>query len=387
MPRPRRRIAIFSSSRADLWPLAPIIDQLHGESAADMYVIAAASHLAKALGMALTEIDLPRSMVEVVESGLDADDPVSLAATVARTSEGVARVLADRRPDVLVVLGDRIELLGTMTAATLHRVPVAHLHGGEVTEGAIDDNVRHAVTKLSHLHLCATHLAASRVLAMGEEPWRVHVTGAPGIDRLTNSATRWSAQDVARAVGLPLNRPFGLLSYHPPTARPEDLDAELEATIEGVAGLRTVVATAPGADAGARRVMERLRSWAGSRQGATVIPSLGELYPSAMAAADVVVGNSSSGIIEAPTLGVPVVNVGSRQDGRERAACIIDAPGVAGAVARAVDRALDPDFRRQAATCTNPYGDGRAAPRIVEILLGQPLDALLVKHLCATSPP
>jgi UDP-hydrolysing UDP-N-acetyl-D-glucosamine 2-epimerase len=251
-----------------------------------------------------------------------------------------------------------------------------------VTEGAFDDSVRHAVTKLAHLHLCNAEPYAARIRGMGEEPWRVRVTGDPAIDRLPRLARQWSLDDLGAFAGIDIHRPFGLLTYHPPTLTPDRLGDELESLMHGAEGLATVIATYPCADPGAAEILDRLRRWAKGRDGVALVESLGDRYPAALANADVVLGNSSSGLVETPAFGVPTVNVGDRQRGRARAANVIDVPGDAATVASAIDRALDPKFRAAVASVANPYGDGHAAERVVEALLGAPLDRLLTKRFC-----
>jgi len=310
----------------------------------------------------------------------DDDSPNALAHVAAKTTAGVSDVFLRREPELAVVLGDRYELLSVMTAAVLHGIPVAHLHGGEVTEGAIDDSIRHAITKLSHLHLCANEAYAARIRSMGEEPWRVHVTGAPSLDRLREQADRCSRHDLEEAVGMPIKHPFGLLTYHPPTADPDRCLEELEALLAASSPLETVVVTFPGADPGGQSIIERVSRWQGERDGVALVKSLGPLYPRALADADIVLGNSSSGLVEAPTFGVPVVNVGDRQQGRVRWAGALDVPGDAQLVAAAVRQGLDPGFRASLADAVNPYGDGHAAPKIIELLVNEPLDALRRKR-------
>ncbi|MGH9246597.1 MAG: UDP-N-acetylglucosamine 2-epimerase [Acidimicrobiales bacterium] len=382
--RGERRIAVFTSTRADLWPLSSVVSALADDPRCEVAVVASGSHLADEYGATLREIEVDSGVVRTIDSGLDSsDDPSALVRVAARCAEGMADVFADWRPDLLVVLGDRYELLGVLTAAVLHRVPVGHIHGGEITEGAFDEGIRHAITKLAHLHFCTTEEYAARVRSMGEEPWRVRVTGAPGIDRLRGLAARAGVDELERLTGHPIERPFGLLSYHPPTMHPEAAARELDALLEGCALLRTVIATYPGPDPGAAAIIERLRGWERERgPGTVVVESLGSLYPAAMAHADVMVGNSSSGIIEAPSFGVPVVNVGDRQRGRLRSDGVIDVPGEPAAVREAMGRALSAGFRSAAAGAPNPYGDGRAGPRIARVLIEQPLEPLLHKRFC-----
>lgn len=374
-----RRVAVFSATRADLWPLTPLLRELVADPRLAPTLLATGAHLSSAYGSTVREIG---EWVETVpiDAGLTADDSATgLLAAARREAAGVAEVLDAMRPDLLVVLGDRYELLGVAQAALLFRVPIVHLHGGDVTEGAFDDSVRHAITKLASLHCCATELAARRIRSLGEEPWRVHVTGAPALDGLLARVAATPESEWHDAIGGAPGRPFGVLTFHPPTIAPGRAQAELDALLDACRALGTVVATYPGADPGAQAVLDRLRAFAPTHPDFRLVPSLGAAYASVVAASDVVLGNSSSGIVEVATFGVPVVNVGDRQDGRERPAAVIDAPEAA-AVRAAVDRALDPGFRASLAGRANPYGDGHASARIAAVLAETPLGGLLAKR-------
>jgi UDP-hydrolysing UDP-N-acetyl-D-glucosamine 2-epimerase len=373
-----RRVAVFSATRADLWPLTPLLRRMVADDRLRPTLLATGAHLSSAYGDTLREIGEWIDVVPI-DAGLTADDSaVGLLASARREAEGVAAVLDTTRPDLLILLGDRYELLGVAQAALLLRVPIVHLHGGDVTEGAFDDSIRHAITKLASLHCCATELAACRIRAMGEEPWRIHITGAPALDGLKERVAATPDSEWQATIGGAPDRPFGVVTFHPPTIAPHRSIGELDAILATCGRLGTVVATSPGADPGAQAIIERLHAYAPSHPDFRIVASLGASYAPAVATADVVIGNSSSGIVEVPTFGVPVVNVGDRQAGRERPAAVIDAP-TPDRVDAAVTQALDPAFRARLIDRPNPYGDGQASPRIVEVLAGTTLDGLLAK--------
>ena len=283
----------------------------------------------------------------------------TFTAATERFSAEPGRAFERGGPDLIVLLGDRLEMLAAALAALPLTIPVAHLHGGEVTEGAIDEQARHAITKLAHLHFPAAEPYARRIRQMGEEPWRVHCAGAPGLDRFAQRAAL-SREELARRLGLPLRRPTLLVTFHPVTLEPGEAgrhSAELAAALEMVDG--DVIVTYPGADAAHDAVIGPLESLAATRPGTRMVPALGEDgYGALLREADVMVGNSSSGLIEAPSFGLPVVNVG---------------------ILAGIRRALAPEFRASLHGLVNPYGDGRASPRIARVLREVELGPRLIR--------
>jgi UDP-hydrolysing UDP-N-acetyl-D-glucosamine 2-epimerase len=264
---------------------------------------------------------------------------------------------------------------------------VAHLHGGEVTEGAIDEQIRHAITKLAHLHFPAAEPYAARVRQLGEEAWRVHCCGAPGLDRLRARAVL-SRQALASRLELPLGHPTILATFHPETLAVADVPRQVEefaAALEKVEG--DLIVTAPGADTAHRTVSAAMASLAARRPATRLAVALGEEgYCSLLREVDVMVGNSSSALIEAPTFELPAVNIGDRQRGRLRAANVIDVGHDREAIAAAIRRALDPGFRQRLAGLANPYGDGHAAPRIARVLREVELGPRLVRKRFLDAP-
>jgi UDP-N-acetylglucosamine 2-epimerase (non-hydrolysing) len=362
------RAVVFVGGRADLGPLTPVIRQLCATPEVDVLVATAVALDATALQAELSAAGLP-DLPAVVGVGpqLVGTDPEALASTGAAASVGMAGLLADG--DVLVVLGDRWELPWIVMPAVIAGIPVVHLHGGEITEGAIDERVRHAVTKLADQHCVASEDAAQRLRQLGEEPARVHVTGAPGLDRYVGQRPA-AEHELARLVGEAWRRPLALFTYHPvTTSEPADSARQAAAALRATAGAAgSVLVTHPGPDRGREEVLEALLDEAREHPHVTVIPSLGPLYPAVVAACDVVVGNSSSGVIEAAAFAVPAVDIGVRQQGRLRGANVLHAEDDPASVADALVRALDPGFRAAVAGMANPYGDGSASTRIAEVV-------------------
>jgi UDP-hydrolysing UDP-N-acetyl-D-glucosamine 2-epimerase len=348
----------------------------------------AGGHLSPRFGRSVESIEHAGWPITArVETTGVSDAAVEVAAGAGLGAVGFARAFARNRPDLIVVLGDRIEMLAAAMAALPLAIPVAHLHGGEITEGAIDEQARHALTKLAHLHFPAAEVYARRILQMGEEPWRVHCVGAPGLDRFARLPAM-PRPELARRIGLPLRHPTLLVTFHPVTLEPGEAGwhaEELAAALASVEG--DMVITYPGADAAHAAVIERLEALAAARPGTRMMPSLGEEdYDALLREADVMVGNSSSGLIEAPSFGLPVVNVGIRQRGRLRAPNVIDVGYRREEIEAGIRRALQPGFRESLRGLVNPYGDGRAAPRIADVLISVDLGPRLLRKRFVDRP-
>ena len=367
-----RRVLVLTGTRAEYGLFHPLLALLEAAPDFDVALLVTGTHLSERFGMTVNEIEADGHRIAArVELPLEDDSPLGVARATGAAVAGIAEALAAENPDVLVVLGDRYEALAAATAAALLRVPVAHLHGGEITEGAIDDSVRHAITKLAALHFVATDEYAQRVIRMGERPDTVFVVGALGVD---NALQTHLIADSALAseLGFEFVSPTALTTFHPVTlddggglAQMEELLAAFDAMPE----LRVLV-TMPNADAGNQVIAARLAEWTqANATRAKAFPSLGRVrYLSAMAASDVVVGNSSSGIIEAPSFGKPTVDIGDRQAGRTRAASVIHAEPDRTAIVSAIRQALGVQARELASKRANPYGDGHAAERIASAL-------------------
>ncbi len=371
------RVAVFVGTRADLGPLSPVIGVLDAAPDLDLTVLTGVAYGVTELAAALPVPPTPwNGRIRALAEPIPSVDAAAVLAHGPRLAAGIAAYLEAGPPDVLIVLGDRWELLHVVPPAVLSGVPVVHLHGGEVTEGSLDERVRHALTKLADVHCVASADAAARVRQLGEPAERIHVTGAPGLDRLTGVGPLDDAA-LAEVIGRPVERPVALFTYHPPTAyaaAPVGRWAAeaLAATLEHCG---TVIATHPGMDVGRDDVLAALVAAADADSRVVVHPSIGAVYPSVLASIDVVVGNSSSGVIEAATLGIPAVDVGDRQRGRLRGDNVIHAAEGREAVAAAVGRALTPGHRALAAAAGNPYGSGDASRRILDIVRAAPATA------------
>jgi len=376
-------VAVFVGTRADLGPLSPVLEQLQAADDVTLRVLTgvmyAAGDLVAALPTSASEDDWRTAVVPLA-------DPMSEVTVEAQLEQGAVlaraagQALRGHEVDVLVVLGDRWELLYVVPPAVLLGVPVVHLHGGEVTEGALDERVRHAVTKLGDQHCVASEDAAARVRQLGEPADRVHVTGAPGLDRLAGVAPISDAE-LGNLLGSTVERPLALFTYHPPTAQSGAPVGEWarEAAEAALATCGTVVATHPGMDEGRDEILDALTGLAAREPRLRLVAALGRDYPRVLAAADVVVGNSSSGVIEAATVHVPAVDIGERQRGRLRGDNVVHAAEGRVAVEAALRTALGERWREHSAHVTNPYGTGTASAHILAIVRTAAL-GLRAKH-------
>ena len=378
-----RTIAVVTTSRADYAHLYWPIKALQARPAIDVRLIAMGAHLSPEFGTTVGEIERDGFVVhERVECLLSSDTDVGMAKSIGVATLGLAEVLGRLRPDILLLIADRYELLAPASVALALRIPIAHIEGGEVSEGAIDDAVRNALTKLSHIHFTPTETARRRVVAMGEEPWRVHRVGAPSLDHLRHRQLP-SRADVLARLKLELRPPTIVVAYHPVTIARDTL----RETDEIFAALARIPAQKlfcfPNADSGSRALIARTLAYCEAHAGDRMFVNLNFDFWALLHEADALVGNSSSGIMETPSLRLPTVNIGLRQHGRERAANIIDAEPRADAIVAAVERALDPGFRAGLAGMESPYGDGTAGERIADVLSAVPLGEKLLHKRAA----
>ena len=375
-----RKICIVTASRADYGLLRWLMDEVAGDDDLVLQVVVTGAHLLPSFGETWREIDADGHQVdEKVEIGPDDDTPIAAARALSRATVGLADAFGRIEPDIVVVLGDRYEILGAASAALLLNLTVAHIHGGEVTEGALDDSVRHAVTKLSHLHFVAAAPYQRRIVQMGEDPKNVFNVGALGVEA-ARRASKVGQDDLERDLGMPLSRPLFVVTFHPVTREPAANDAGISALLDALAEYNDarIVFTGVNADPGYSAIDDAIREFAKARTDRVGhVESLGaQRYLSLVGIADVVIGNSSSGIIEAPALGVPTVNIGDRQKGRLMAGSIVNCPENVAAIRDAIKTALAPGFMDGAGRTPFPYDGGDAAARICAELKGVDLTGI-----------
>lgn len=386
----KRVIGVVTGSRADFGLLQPLLTEIERDPQLKLLLFVTGMHFAPEFGMTLEEITAAGFCQPIcVETQLAGDGATAMSKSMGLGLLGFADVWQrpQQRPDILVALGDRYEILAAVLAAVAHRIPVAHISGGEVTEGALDDVFRHSISKLSHLHFVGAAVSGERLLRMGELPERVFMVGDPAIDNIRRLRLL-SRMKLAQNLGIALGRPLLAVTYHPVTRFPEVTKQEFQALQKALADVlfmfpaATIVITRANADPAGREINRQWQQWVDQHSGqAHFVANLGlRNYLSLVKQADAVIGNSSSGLSEAPALRTPSVNLGARQKGRDRAWSVFDCPVVAHAtVLHAIELALRPSVRRRLKDRHSITGDGFAARRMVDILRNVDLIELLHK--------
>lgn len=368
----KRKVAVFTGTRAEYGLLYWLMKDIQTSARLELQVIVSGMHLSPEFGETWKLIEQDGFDIDAkVEMLLSSDTPVGVVKSMGLGTLGFADALDRLRPDVLVVLGDRFEALAIVQAALIMRIPVAHLHGGEITEGAYDDAIRHAISKMAHLHFVAAEPYQRRVIQMGESPERVFNVGAIGLDHLRRSA-KMDLDELAESLGFALRAPYLLVTYHPVTLLEEDPTQSFIALLNALENFpeHQIILTYPNADNGGRAIIPQLEAYAQRQPGRVLaIPSLGfRRYLSAVSMAAAVVGNSSSGIIEVPAFGIPTVNIGARQKGRLAADSVLHCEPTAESIGLALHQALSDEFAEISKMAVNPYGQGNASEAIVNVL-------------------
>ena len=373
---------MVTSSRADYAHVRWLLHELRRRPTVDLHVLAIGPHLSPAFGHTgkVVEHSVAVSLIRI-ECLLDSDSDVGMAKSIGVATIGLADALDRLRPDLLVLIADRYEMLAPAAVALALRIPVAHIEGGEITVGAIDDIVRNALTKMSHLHFACTRNAAERIAEMGEEGWRITFSGSLSLDALRQERLLTRAQ-LRKKLGFEIAPDAIVCIYHPVTMLPNTTEEASEVFAALEKQKRQIVFIYPNADAGSRELIRSTESFAAEYRNARVLVNLEHrVYLSLLKHAGVLVGNSSSGIIESTSLETPAVNIGIRQRGREHAANVIDVNAEAEAISAAVELALSRKFRESIRGLDNPYGSGRAAKTIADVLTKTALGPkLLFKH-------
>jgi UDP-hydrolysing UDP-N-acetyl-D-glucosamine 2-epimerase len=375
----RRKILYISGTRADFGLMKTVLKKINTHPGFTLDIIATGMHLMDEFGMTVHEIRDEGFTVHTIEAVIARDTPASMVAFIGNFLEQLSRKVQDLKPDIILVLGDRGEMLSGAIAGSYMGIPVAHLHGGEVSS-TVDDITRHAITKLSHIHLPATEESAKRICRMGEEKSRIHVVGAPGLDQIFEQDLI-PPEILAEKYTINPDQPLILVLQHPVSQESGKSAEQIKETLDAVleTGYQSIVIY-PNADAGGREMIKMIHTYEANRSLRIVKNIPHREFLSLLQISSALVGNSSSGIIEAPSFGIPVINVGTRQWGRERGHNVIDTGYSKDQIAGAVQRAMtDTTFLEQARRCQNPYGDGRSAEKIIKILHEIPIDTSLLQ--------
>jgi GDP/UDP-N,N'-diacetylbacillosamine 2-epimerase (hydrolysing) len=376
----KRRIAVVSVGRSDYGIYHPLLSAIKSDPDCELCLVVGGAHLSPLYGNTLAEIEEDGFEIrERVQMLLSGDSPQAVAISIGLGVINFTNAYCSLEPDLLVLLGDRFEMLAAAVAALPLRIPIAHIHGGELTLGAMDDGIRHAISKLSHIHFAAAQAYGTRLIQMGEEPSRVFVTGSPVVDAILAGEVIPKDQ-LERDLGAPLSNAL-LVTYHPVTLEHERTEEQISNLLTTLSRFdNEILITFPNADMGNALIIEHLRRFAQGRPRVHVFVNLGRRkYHSLQRYVAAMVGNSSSGIMEAALFKLPVVNIGDRQKGRLRTLNIIDVADDVSAISAAIGRALSPEFRKSLDAMENPYGNGDASNQILQVLKTVPLDGSLIR--------
>jgi len=367
------RICVFTSTRADYGILRPLLFALSNDAEISLELAVTGTHLSGAFGMTVKEIEADNFPIGVrlpiLEEGNNM--PEEMSRIMSRTLDGFGRYFQSYQPNLFIVLGDRYETFAACTAAVCACVPVAHLHGGETTEGAMDEYFRHCITKMSCLHFTAAEPYRKRVIQLGEDPTRVFNVGGLGVENALHTEFLSPEQLEADLDFSLFQKPYVVTTFHPVTLEPGAADGQLEELLNALAERTDLhfLLTKSNADTGGTHINERLDAFAGEHPNCCVVASLGmRRYMSALKYAYCVLGNSSSGLLEAPSFGIPTINIGDRQRGRLQAESVINCAPEKDDILRALEQAASPAVRKKAAAAKNPYGDGNTSERIHKII-------------------
>lgn len=372
-----RKVLYVSGSRADYGLMRNSLDRIQDHVGLELIVCATGMHLMKEHGNTIDDIIADGREIVQVDAVIEADSSESTARFISEFIDKFTDIVKKVKPNVILLLGDRAEMLGAAIVGSCLGIPVAHIHGGDVSS-TIDEITRHAITKLSHLHLAATEKSAQRIQKMGEDNWRITVVGAPGLDRIFREK-RMDKQLVEKKLGFHINRPFVIVLQHPVTGQEAESGKQMRSTLEAVKALGyDAVVVYPNADPGNKEMIEVIKEYS---EDFHILPNLGHgLFIDLASHADAIVGNSSCAIIEAPSLKLPAVNIGLRQEGREQADNVINTGYDKDKIMDALKKAVTEDFQK--GIRSSPYGDGTAGKKIAEILAKVRINKdLIQKHL------
>jgi UDP-hydrolysing UDP-N-acetyl-D-glucosamine 2-epimerase len=383
MDNSMRKIAVFTGTRAEYGLLYWIIKSLNESVNVDLQLFVGGMHMSPEFGYTIEQIEADGfPILERMEFLLSSDSPVGISKSMGLALINAAEAIERQKPDLIVLLGDRFESMAIAQAAMIACLPVAHIHGGETTEGLIDEAVRHSITKMSHLHFAATEQYRKRIIQLGEQPERVFNFGAPGIDSIVKLKLI-ELDELPSAINFELNKPYIMVTYHPVTLESDGASSSLINLLNVLDEYpdHQLIITYPNADTNGRKLIKILDEYKTlNHSRVLLVQSLGQLrYLSLMKYCEVVIGNSSSGLIETPSFKVPTVNIGNRQKGRIGGDTVLNCDESVDLIRNALEKALSQKFKLFCQSTVNPYGQGDSSTRIVEQLINYPLNKIINK--------
>lgn len=375
-----KTIMVLTATRAEFGLLNPIIHELIKSVEFDVRVAVTGMHLSPEFGLTYKEII--KEGIEIdkkIEILLSSDTPSAISKSMGVAMIGFADYLDEHKPDALLVLGDRYETLAVCCAAMNARIPIIHLYGGEATEGLIDEAVRHSITKMSYLHLTSTEEYRKRVIQLGEAPERVYTVGSTGVENALNMPL-FSKNELEKELRIKLEKPFAVVTFHPVTLENNKAEGQFKEILEAFDANADMdyIFTKANSDSNGRIINKLIDEYAGSKKNAFVFDSLGmKCYLSSLKYAEMVIGNSSSGLVEAPAFGTPTINIGDRQKGRVKAESVVDCEPISEEISRAIQQARQPIFRQRCNKVINPYGNGETTKKVIAAIrnmMANPID-------------
>lgn len=365
----KKKISVLTATRAEYGLLKSLINKLNTVEEFDVRVVVTGAHLSPEFGLTYKEIEKDGINIdEKIEILLSADTPSAISKSMGLAMISFADYFEKLKPDMLIVLGDRYETLAVANVAMIQRIPIVHLYGGETTEGAIDESIRHAITKMSYLHFTSTEEYHDRVIQLGESPERVFLVGAIGIENILNEKLM-SKSEFEKSINYSLGKPYAVVTFHPVTLEDNKSKEQIKALLDALESFKDMkfIFTKANADSDGRIINQMIDDYVNSHENAVAFNSLGlTRYLSALKYCTMVIGNSSSGLVEAPSFGVPTVNIGDRQEGRLQADSIINCQPIKDDIEKAIKIALSKEFKEKAKNTINPYGDGNTTEKIIE---------------------
>lgn len=381
----KRKICFFTGTRAEYGIMSRLMRMVADSQEFEIQIVATNMHLSPEFGLTYKEIENDGFVInKKVEMLLSSDTANGTLKSMGLAVIGFADALEELKPDLAVILGDRYEMLAAAQSCLIYKIPVAHLYGGEITEGAYDDSIRHAITKMSCLHFTSTEEYRKRIIQMGEQPERVFYVGSLGVDNIRNEAAM-PLEELENSLDFKLGNKFLLITFHPVTMENSTAAAQCDDLLKALEDINDeyqLLFTLPNSDTDGRVIVSRVKDYVNAHNGKSLaVTSLGKKrYYSALKYAFAVIGNSSSGLVEAPSFGIPTLNIGDRQKGRARGGSIVDIAATYQDIKSGLQKALSADFRQIAASAKNPYEKTNTLQNIFDVLKNYPLDNIVKKH-------